>query len=96
MSPLEVSFRDDIPRIHLNGVMEKFGQDSPNGQTMYMRKYQMTVHAKALIDKEFQDSLKDQEIYDSVSNRKEFDQSDFAMEPDEEVTLILCYLSFLT
>jgi len=90
MTPNEVTVRSKIPSNHLNGVLTKLRQDWAAKKALYMRNYRLNCAVKALTDEAFVNSLTHQQIYESISNFKEC-----LVEPDDDVKLILRYLSFL-
>jgi len=89
-TPSEVSFQCNIPPNHVDAVMTEFRQSSPRKPTIYKRRYRAKAATEALIDNKFLKELEGREINDSISNCKEI-----GVRPDQEVSLILRYLSSL-
>ena len=90
MTPNEVSFQRRIPSVHLNGILNRFRQFWRAKKALYMRKYRMNRAIEALVDAKFREGLKNQKICDCISNVR-----DYSVQPDEELELILRYLSKL-
>lgn len=90
LTPLEVSFQNDIPVSLRYITMQKLRQDLVEPETLSQRRWRMGSVVNSNIDAVFLERLKTKKEEECISNRKELN-----IEVDEGADYVLRYLSML-
>ena len=90
MTSAEVTFQQSLSKPSRAGVMRELHQTVVQPATLFQRKFRRNYAAEAANDERFKNLMEKEDIDDSISNIEAMGGN-----PDEEVALILRYLSYL-